>query len=113
MICLRYADTLQKTSAIESTLSAASVNATRLGRTCVRCNANHPGPRSMCKPCFADNKKPADKRTRIKNLTCTIWHYTGHHVTAACNETNKKMVYVEKGEKANKQPAPRQPQANR
>ena len=117
MICMRYADTLQKTSAIESTLSAASVNATRMSRTCVRCNANHPTQRAMCKPCFADSKKPADKRTRIKNLTCTICRYTGHHVTAACNETNKKMVFVEKGEKANSQQAkhqaPRQPQAGR
>ena len=112
MICMKYADTQQKTSAVESTLSTASVNATRMGRTCARCNANHTGPKSLCKPCFTDIKKPVDKRTRIKNFTCSTCQYTGHHVTAACNETNKKMVYIEKGEKANKPPAAQRPQAN-
>ena len=111
-ICMKYHEMQQKTSAIEGSLSQASISMARAVKTCVRCNANNHQRGAFCGPCGKDSKLPPNQQRRIKYFECSVCKYVGHHVTAACSNNNRNRVHIEKGEKASgqtqaPQPAPR------
>ena len=59
-ICMKYHEMQQKTSAIEGSLSQASISLARAVKTCVRCNANNHLRGAFCGPCGKDAKLPPD-----------------------------------------------------
>ena len=98
-ICMQYHEMQQKTSAIEGSLSQATISLACAVKTCARCNANNHQREAFCGPCGKDARLPPDQQKRVKYFECSVCKYMGHHVTAACSKNNRHRVHIEKGEK--------------